>query len=62
MRISNIFTQSGDLWRTSAVQAAGIYKGRLGSQADFNTMGDYLLEIAALEKKAFEDLSKIKWH
>ncbi|MBN9299803.1 MAG: BtrH N-terminal domain-containing protein [Filimonas sp.] len=62
IRISNIFTQSGDLWRTSAVQAAGIYKGRLGSQADFNTMGDYLLEIAALEKKAFEDLSKIKWH
>lgn len=61
MRISEIFTQSGDLWRTSAVQAAGIYKGRLGSQADFDVMGDYLIEIAALEKKAFEDLKKINW-
>lgn len=60
--ISKIFTQSGDLWRTAAVQAAGIYKGRIGSQHDFNLMGDYLLEIAALEKRAFEALSKIKWH
>jgi hypothetical protein len=56
------FTRAGDLWRDSAVQAAGIYKGRLGSQADFDRMGDYLLEIAAMEKKAFTVLSKIKWH
>ena len=46
----------------AAVQAAGIYKGRLGSQADFDVMGDYLLEIAEMEKKAFTVLSKIKWH
>jgi len=59
--ISKIFTQAGDLWRTSAVQAAGIYKGRLGSQEDFNLMGDYLLEIAELEKTAFKALSNIKW-
>ncbi len=39
-----IFTEAGDLWRTAAVQAAGIYKGRIGSQEDFNVMGDYLLE------------------
>ena len=62
MDISAQFTKSGDLWRTAAVHAAGIYKGRIGSQADFNQMGDYLLEISELEKKAFNDLSKIKWH
>jgi hypothetical protein len=59
--ISKIFTQSGDLWRTAAVQAAGIYKGRIGSQEDFNIMGDYLIEIAELEKNAFKALKGIKW-
>lgn len=62
MKISETFTKSGDLWRTSAVHAAGIYKGRLGSQADYNMMGDYLLKIAGVEQKAFEDLKKINWH
>lgn len=61
LKISEEFTRSGDLWRTSAIQAAGIYKGRLGSQQDFNVMGDYLLEIAEVEKQAFEALSKLKW-
>src|SRR5450631_2231120 len=50
--ISKTFTRAGDLWRTAAVQAAGIYKGRISSQADFNIMGDYLLEISEIEKKA----------
>ncbi len=59
--ISNKFTEAGDLWRTSAVQAAGIYKGRIGSQADFNQMGDYLLEVAEIEREAFTVLKKIKW-
>jgi len=62
LEISTNFTESGDLWRTAAVQAAGIYKGRIGSQDDFNTMGNYLLEIAEIEKKAFTALKKIKWH
>jgi len=62
MQLSNEFTRSGDLWRTAAVQAAGIYKGRITSQQDFNLMGDYLFEIAEIEKKTFKDLSKIKWH
>lgn len=62
LETSKIFTQSGDLWRSAAVQAAGIYKGRIGSQADFNVMGDYLLEIKEVEKKAFQALSKIKWN
>ena len=61
MEISKIFTESGDLWRTAAVQAAGIYKGRIGSQADYDTMGNYLLEISEIETKAFKALSKIKW-
>jgi uncharacterized protein DUF4872/butirosin biosynthesis protein H-like len=60
-KIAETFTQSGDRWRDAAVQAAGIYKGRLGSQEDFNRMGDYLLEIAELEKQAFRALSKINW-
>jgi hypothetical protein len=60
MDISKMFTESGDLWRTAAVQAAGIYKGRIGSQNDFNVMGDYLLVIAEKERQAFVALSKIK--
>lgn len=60
--IADIFTQSGDLWRSAAVQAAAIYKGRLGSQEDFNTMGDYLISIAEKEKEAFRALAKIKWN
>ena len=62
LEISKIFTQAGDKWRSAAVQAAGIYKGRIGSQADFDVMGDYLLEISEIERKAFQALSKIKWN
>lgn len=60
--IAKQFTKAGDLWRTAAVQASGIYKGRLGKQEDYNLMGDYLLEVADLEKQAFQALSHIKWH
>ena len=59
--ISVTFTKAGDMWREAAVHAAGIYKGRLGSQEDFNSMGDYLLEIAEVEKQAFKTLKGIKW-
>jgi len=62
LEISTTFTRAGDLWRNAAVQAAGIYKGRIGTQQDFNTMGDYLIEISEIEKGAFQALSKIKWH
>jgi hypothetical protein len=62
LSLSAEFSKAGDLWRTAAGQAAGIYKKRLGSQEDFNRMGDYLLEVAAIEKKAFEKLAKINWH
>lgn len=60
--VSKTFTQAGDMWRNAAVQAAGIYKGRIGSQADFDVMGDYLIQISEIEKKAFEALSKLKWN
>ena len=59
--ISGQFTKSGDIWRSAAVQAAGIYKGRIGSQADFNVMSEYLIAAADVEKQAFLALSKIKW-
>ena len=57
MDISHQFTKAGDLWRDAAIQASGIYKGRLTEQQDYNVMGDYLLDIAELEKKAFNDLA-----
>jgi hypothetical protein len=58
---SVIFTKAGDMWREAAVHAAGIYKGRLSSQEDFNIMGDYLLQIAAVERSAFEALKRLRW-
>ena len=61
LEISKSFTDAGDMWRNAAVQAAGIYRGRLTSQQDFNTISDYLIEIASVEKKAFQALSKINW-
>ena len=59
--ISSQFTKSGDIWRSAAVQAAGIYKGRIGTQADFDLMSDYLNASADIEKQAFQSLAKIKW-
>lgn len=61
LEISQLFTKSGDIWRNSAVQAAGIYKGRLSEQSDFDDMSDYLYQIAEVEREAFKALSKIKW-
>jgi hypothetical protein len=59
--ISQSFTRSGDLWRDAAIQASGIYKGRLSAQQDFNAMAEQLFTIAELEKQAFTALSKLKW-
>jgi len=61
MKASEMMTKSGDMWRSAAVQASGIFKGRLTSQSDFDVMGDHLIEIAELEKQAFKSLSNIKW-
>lgn len=60
LKVSEKITQSGDLWRNSAVQMAGIYKGRLSAQSDYDVCADMLNEISALEKEAFTELSKIK--
>lgn len=59
MNVSQKFTRAGDMWRDAAIQASGIYKGRLTEQQDYNAMGDQLLAIAALEKEAFRDLDAI---
>lgn len=61
LEIAASFTRSGDMWRNAAVQSAGIYKGRLSKQEDFNMLSDYLIEIAEIEKQAFQALSKLKW-
>ena len=61
LKISEQFTKAGDIWRSSAIQAAGIFKGRVTAQSDFNNMANYLFEVAEVEKQAFIALSKIKW-
>ena len=61
LEISKTFTKAGDMWRNAAVQSAGIYKGRITNQQDFDTLGDMLIEISEIEKQAFIALSKIKW-
>ena len=44
--ISADFTKAGDLWRSSSVQMAGIFKGRLSEQKDFEETADILYEIS----------------
>lgn len=58
--VSEKITKAGDMWRDSAVQMAGIYKGRLTAQADYNHCAAILNEISAIEKDAFQQLDKIK--
>jgi len=57
--ISEEFTKSGDMWRASAIQMAGVYKGRLTEQQSFDEIADRLLEIRSVEKEAFLKLSKL---
>lgn len=58
---SELMTKSGDLWRSSALQMAGIYKGRITEQKDFERSADIIIEISEIEKEAFKTLSKIKF-
>lgn len=60
LQVSEQITKAGDLWRDSALQMSGIYKGRLTDQKDFNTSAELLLEISEVEKEAFKQLAKIK--
>ena len=59
--ISEKMTQSGDLWRDSALLMSGIYKGRLTGQKDYNDCADLLDKISNLEKQVFKQLSKMKF-
>lgn len=59
--ISEDFTKAGDKWRDSAIQMAGVYKGRLSAQSDFEDIADRLLEIKDIEKAAFQRLDKLKF-
>jgi hypothetical protein len=61
LKISEQFTKAGDVWRSSAVQAAGIFKGRITEEKDFRDMANFLFEVAEIEKEAFKQLEKIKW-
>lgn len=61
-RVANIaedFTKSGDMWRASAIKMAGVYKGRLTEQKDFEEIADMLVDIRSVEKDAFEKLSRL---
>jgi hypothetical protein len=57
--ISEDFTHAGDLWRGGAIKMAGVYKGRLTEQKDFEEISDMLLNIRSVEKEAFQKLSKL---
>lgn len=57
--VSEDFTRAGDMWRASAIKMAGVYKGRLTEQKDFEEIADMLVEIRAVEKEAFQKLSKM---
>ncbi len=59
IEISDQFTKAGDLWRSSAVQMAGIYKGRLTEQKDYDNTADIMTEISAIEYNAFKQLAKL---
>jgi hypothetical protein len=59
IKISDLFTQSGDLWRANAVNMAGILRGRSTEQSDFNQIADIMVKIHEIEKKAFTDLSRL---
>jgi hypothetical protein len=58
--VSEEMTKAGDLWRDSALQMSGIYKGRLTAQKDYDDCAQLLFEISDLEKQAFKQLSRIK--
>ncbi|WP_185123717.1 BtrH N-terminal domain-containing protein [Reichenbachiella sp. 5M10] len=60
MGISEDITAAGDMWRNTAVQMAGIYKGRITEQKDFDQTADMMIDIYHKEKETFAKLGKIK--
>ena len=59
--VSDEISKAGDLWRASAIQMAGIYKGRITDAKDFNTSADMMREISEVEKQAFKKLGQLKF-
>lgn len=60
LKASDQLTQAGDMWRDSAMKMAGVYKGRLSEQSDFDEIADLMNEISAQEKEAFQYLKSLK--
>lgn len=60
LELSNDFTQSGDLWRNTAVAMAQVLKGRKTDQADFIEISERLREIEVLETRAFKKIGALK--
>jgi hypothetical protein len=61
LEVSDDFSNAGDLWRSSAIQMAGIYKGRMTEQADFKISADLIREISDKEKQAYTKLEKLNF-
>ncbi|MCV9389440.1 BtrH N-terminal domain-containing protein [Reichenbachiella ulvae] len=60
LKVSEDITAAGDMWRNTAVQMAGVYKGRITEQKDFDETADMMIAIYEKEKETFKKLSKIK--
>ena len=59
IKASEGITKAGDMWRDSAFQMAGIYKGRLTEQKDFDQCAAIMNDIAAVEKETFKYLRSL---
>lgn len=60
LKISDEFVKSGDLWRSAAIDMAGVYKGKNSEQSHFLEISEKLVNISEVEKSAFQKLSKLK--
>lgn len=60
MDYADIFTQTGDLLRASAVKMAAVFKGKEQEISYFNEVAEGLEHIGAIELKAFKEMYKIK--
>jgi len=60
LAVSDRFTLSGDLWRSSAVEMAAALKGRASEPHDYDRIATMLEDISQIEKDAFLSLKKLK--
>jgi len=59
LSVSEDFGKAGDMWRTSAVKMAGVFRGRNTGQEHFNEIAGLFYEISDIESQAFKRLSQI---